>query len=95
MGDFADTFSFRAAGEAREAAKAADSNLNASLTLLQMVSEMRDWETGRFNEVIRSLNNRAAQMDDLKSEINDLKAQVAGLQNRLYNEQKKDKGITR
>lgn len=41
MGNFADTFSLTAAGNARKAANAADTNLNASIALLQMVSEMR------------------------------------------------------
>lgn len=71
MGDFADTFSFRAAGKAREAAKAADSNLNARLTLLQMVNnmdtaihEMRDWETKRFNDMIDTMRQLNGQIQE-------------------------------
>ena len=50
---------------------------------------------GHFNEVIRSLNKRADQMDELKAEINDLKGQVASLQKRFYIELEKKTGFTR
>ena len=69
MGDF-DIFS-AASEKAGRAAKAADTNLNASLTLLQMVNnmdtaihEMRDWETKRFNDMIDTMRQLNGQIQE-------------------------------
>lgn len=86
-------FDIDAANHAEAAARRADSNLTGTIALIKMVSEMREWEKGRFNAIIDGMHK---QTDELKVEINDLKAQVAGLQSRLYElEQKKSKGFSR
>jgi len=90
-----DVFSLDAANAAQSANNKANTNLNASIALLQMVSEMRDFTQQRFNDVITGLNNRKHENDALMAEINDLKAQVAGLQRKLYEEEQKNKGIAR
>ena len=91
-----------AAYAAARAANAAGTNLDASIALLKMVSdlhdrfsEMRNWETKRFNDVIDGLNNRKHENEALMTEIENLKEQVAGLQSRLYQEEKKNKGFAR
>ena len=77
------------------AAKKADTNLDASILAIQMIKEMRDWEAVRFNDVIDALIKRKKENQTIMNEIQDLKAQVAGLQSRLYQEQEKNKGIAR
>ncbi len=89
MSDYSDTFSSVAAGRAGKAANAASANLDASILAIQMIKEMRDWEAGRFNDVIDSLIKRKEENQTIMNEIQDLKAQVAGLQKRLYEEQNK------
>ena len=61
-----DVFSLDAANHAESAnkkanlaANAAGANLNASVVMMQMISEMRNWETERFNNIIGGINRRA------------------------------------
>ena len=89
MGANFDIFAADASTQARNARNAANANLDASIIAIQMVKEMRDWETTRFNDVIAALRNRKHENEAIMAEINDLKAQVAGLQKRLYEEQNK------
>ena len=77
-----------AANHAQSANNKADTNLNASIALLQMVSEMRDWQTGRFNDLVAGINRRADENKVLLEKINELQGQVAALQKRLYDEEK-------
>ena len=45
-------FFLDAANHAQSAANAANANMSANLIVVQMIKEMRDWEAGRFNDVI-------------------------------------------
>ena len=95
MGANFDIFAADASTQARSARNAANANLDASIIAIQMIKEMRDWETTRFNDVIAALRNRKHENEAIMAEINGLKAQVAGLQKRLYEEEQKNKGIAR
>lgn len=102
MGINFDIFSADASTQARNANNAANANLDVNLIIAQMVSmnkqaldEMRNFNQQRFNDVITGLNNRKHENEALMAEINELKAQVAGLQRKLYEEQEKNKGFTR
>ena len=54
----------------------------------KMVGEMRNWETKRFNCIVDYVK-------DNNQKITALQEQVAALQKRLYQEEKKNKGISR
>ena len=67
---------------------AASTNKMADILLMEMVSEMREWQRSRFNDIIGSLDRRAEQIQNLESMVKNLQEQVAGLQSRLYKEGK-------
>ena len=90
----AESFSLDAANQAQRAANAADTNFKGIYALLQMVnnmdkgiSEMRDWERERFNCVVDYVK-------DNNQKITALQEQVAALQKRLYEQEKRNKDIT-
>ena len=93
MGSYADTMSSVAAGNARRAANTADTNFKGIYTLLQMgiditdtLREMRNFHHQRFNDMVYS-------MRELNVEIQDLKAQIAGIQKRLYKQEKRSEEV--
>ncbi len=82
-----------AKNNAKIAAQAANSNLTASVTLLQMgiditdaLREMREWERQRFNCVVDYVK-------DNNQKITALQEQVAALQKRLYEQEKRIKAV--
>ncbi|WP_027406855.1 hypothetical protein [Anaerovibrio sp. RM50] len=98
MGINYDIFSADASNQARKAnnnanmaAQAASANLSANVALLQMgiditdaLREMKNFQHQRFNDMIHT-------MRELNVEIQDLKAQVAGIQKRLYEQEQRSK----
>ena len=89
-------FSLDAANSASRAARLADENGNMIVKVAEMVSlnkraidDMRNWQAGRFNNLVDGFHKLYARFDAQDREIQDLKAQVAGLQRRLYEQEKK------
>ena len=96
MGMNFDIFSADASTQARNANNAANANLDVNLIIAQMVTmnkqaidEMRNWEAGRFNNLVDGFHKLYARFDAQDREIQELKAQIAGLQKRLYEEEQK------
>lgn len=87
-------FSLDAANAASRAAQLADENGNMIVKVAEMVSlnkraidDMREWERQRFNCIVDYVK-------DNNPKITALQEQVAALQKRLYEQEKKNKGIT-
>ena len=81
-----------AANAAGLAANAAGANLDASVVMMQMISEMRDFQHRRFNDLVDANNRRADEnqlilkkLDEQNEEIKDLHKKLAELQVQLSN----------
>ena len=70
-------------------------NEQAHQAILNEIREMRDWECDRFNTMIDGFHKVLDKMEEQNTEINDLKSQVAGLQSKLYKEEKKSLSLVR
>jgi|GEM_PF-2379073 len=84
-----------AAMASQQSSQASKNIMDSNLMIVQMISEMRDWETTRFNDVIAALRNRKHENEAIMTEIKALHKQVAELQAQLYQEQEKNKGFVR
>lgn len=97
-----DVFSLDAANHAESAnkkanlaANAAGANLDASILMLQMMKEMRDFQHRRFNDVAAGFHKVYDKIDEQNEEIKNLHKKIAELQAQLYQEQEKNKGFAR
>lgn len=89
-----------ATNAAIRAAQLAEGNGNLIVKVAEMVAmnkgaidEMRSWETDRFNTMIDGFHKVLDKMDEQNNEIQELKAQVAGLQRKLYEQEQRNKDV--